>query len=165
VVREKNVLNDLGEILEYSDLTDTSATGGVDMTNILHVLSIGSADSSNAIHDALLERGHCRVSVATNYRELFAIPRQEVFEIAILHHITSPLEFRASSEYIRRTWPCAKILVICARAEVEVLDDPLYDDWIAASPSQDVLLGTIKRITAGGKRSGQRPEALGREGS
>jgi hypothetical protein len=140
------------------------STGGVGMTNILHVLSIGSADSCSAIRDALLERGHCRVSVATNYRELFAIPRRESFEIAILHHITSPLELRASSEYIRRTWPCAKILVICPRAEAQVLDDPLYDDWVAASPSQDVLLATIERITAGSENSGQRQDTLGREG-
>lgn len=134
------------------------------MTNILHVLSIGSADSCNAIRDALLERGHCRVSVATNYRELFAISRREVFEIAILHHITSPLEFRASSEYIRRTWPCAKILVICARAEAELLDDPLYDEWIATRPSRDALLAAIEQITSGSESSGQRQDTLGRTG-
>ncbi len=134
------------------------------MTNILHVLSIGSADSCNAIRDALLERGHCRVSVATNYRELFAIPRREVFEIAILHHITSPLECRASSEYIRRTWPCAKILVICARAEAELLDDPLYDECIATNPSRDALLAAIEQITAGSESSGRRQDRLGRMG-
>jgi hypothetical protein len=121
------------------------------MTKILHVLSIGSADPCNTIRDAFLQRGHCRLSVAANYRELFAIPKRESFEIAILHHVLSPLEFRTSSVYIRRTWPCAKILAVCAKAEV--LDDSLYDDWVASNPSQELLLTTVERLTAGSERS------------
>ena len=132
---------------------DTLIIEGASMTNILHAISIGSADPCNTIRDAFLQRGRCRLSVATNYRELFAIPRQESFEIAILHHVLSPLEFRRSSEYIRRTWPCAKILVVCAKAEV--LDDSLYDDWVASSPSQEMLLTTIERLTMGSGRRKQ----------
>jgi hypothetical protein len=80
---------------------------------------------------------------------LFDIPRQESFEIAIIHQELSLSEFRESCAYIRRTWPCAKILVICA--EAEVLDDPLYDDWVAPSHSPDVLLAIIERLAVCGE--------------
>jgi hypothetical protein len=80
----------------------------------------------------------------TRYEELFAIPKVERFEIAIVHQLRSRREFRASSEYIRRTWPSAKILVICTRPEA--LDAPLYDDSMAPGHSPDVLLATIQGL-------------------
>ncbi len=117
------------------------------MTDILRVLSVGSVDSGNAVRDALLQRGHCRLSAAANYLELFAISKQESFEIAILHHFRSAPEFHACCEYIRRTWPLTKILVMCAKDQV--LDDPLYDDWVPPGASEDTLLAAIQRLAAG----------------
>lgn len=113
---------------------------------ILHVLFVGSADSIDAIRDALLPRGHSHLTLATDYCDLLAIPMQESFEIAILHHMISEVEFRTFSEYIRRRWPYAKILVTCSSPEF--LDDPLYDDWIPPGYSPEVLLATIERLTA-----------------
>jgi DNA-binding response OmpR family regulator len=113
---------------------------------ILHVLCIGPADRCNIIGDTLRQRGRCRISIATSYRELFSIPKWESFEIVILHQMLSISDFCESSAHIRRTWPCAKILVICS--EADVLDDPLYDDWVAPSHSPDVLLAIIERLTA-----------------
>ena len=87
---------------------------------------------------------------------MFNISRGEIFEIVILHQMLSVSEFCDSSAYIRRTWPCAKILVICAKAEV--LDDPLYDDWVAPSHSPDLLMATIERLTdCGGRRRRRSP--------
>jgi hypothetical protein len=117
---------------------------------MLHVLFIGPSDQCNTIRDTFPQRASCRLSVATSYRELFDIPRQESFEIAIIHQMPSLREFCESSAFVRRTWPCAKILVICEDAEV--LDDPLYDDWVSPSHSPDVLLATIERLTVSGQR-------------
>lgn len=119
----------------------------VGMTNILHVLCVGSENSCNTIRDAVLVTGHCRLSTAKDCRDLFAVPKRESFEIAILHHSLSLRDFRDSSEYIRRTWPDAKILAICVNPEV--LDDPLYDDWIAPSRSLNALIATIERLSVG----------------
>lgn len=121
----------------------------------LRVLVIAPADRCNAIRDAFLDRGRCLLSLVTNYRDLFNTPRQQSFELAILHEMISLHDFRDSSAHIRRTWPCAKILVICA--EAEVLDDPSYDDWIAPSDPPDTLLETIERLIVGGEKSGGAP--------
>jgi hypothetical protein len=110
----------------------------------LHVLVIAPVEQLNAIRDAFLERGRCRLSVVASYCDLFKIPRQQSFEIAIVHEMLSVREFRDCSAHIRRTWPGAKILVICA--EAGVLDDPLYDDWITPAYSPDVLLATSERL-------------------
>jgi hypothetical protein len=118
------------------------------MKDILYALSIGSGISCDTIRDALLKRGHCHFSVATSYDELFAIPRQGKCDLAILHEMLPLPEFVASSEYIRRAWPGAKILVISENAEA--LDDPLYDDRVSPGHSTDELLTTIERLTARG---------------
>lgn len=117
-------------------------------SGILHVLLLGPADRCNAVRDVFLQRGRCRLSVVTSYCDLFSIPRQQSFELAIIHELLSLREFLDSSAHIRRTWPCAKILVICA--EAEVLDDPLYDDWIAPSHSSDALLATTEALVVWG---------------
>ncbi len=127
------------------------------MKETLNVLSIGAADPCNTVHDALFQRGHCRLSAAANYRELFAIPREENFEVAILHRIFSPPEFRASNEYIRRTWPCAKVLVICTKKEIP--DDPLYDEWLAPDPSQEILIASIERLAIESRSSKRRVQS------
>jgi len=110
----------------------------------LHVLVIAPTERCNAIRDAFRERGRCQLSTVTSYCDLFSIPRQQSFEIAIVHEMFSVREFRDSSARIRRTWPGAKILVMCAAAEV--LDDSLYDDWIAPTCSTDALLAASERL-------------------
>jgi DNA-binding NtrC family response regulator len=116
----------------------------------LRVLVIAPADRCNAIRDAFQQRGRCRLSAVTSYRDLFNIPRQESFELAILHEMLSIRDLRDSSAHIRRTWPGAKIVVICAQAEV--LDDPLYDERIAPSDPPDALLATIERLMVSGRK-------------
>lgn len=115
------------------------------------VLFVGSADPRNTARDALLQRGHCHLAVVADYPELFAIPKQQKFEIAILYHISSGLDFRDSSAYIRRTWPAAKVVVICRKEELP--DDPLYDEWIAPEPSPEMLVAAIERLAASSRKS------------
>lgn len=121
------------------------------MKETLSVLSIGTADPHNRVRDVLLQRGHCRLLVAADYRETSVIPKQHRPEIAILHDIASEHEIRSFSEYIRRTWPSAKILVICAANKVP--DDPLYDEWLAPNPSQERLFSTIEQLVALGRET------------
>jgi hypothetical protein len=87
---------------------------------------------------------HCRLSVATSVWELCAIPQEESFEIAILHHSLSRSDLHDASAYVRRRWPHAKILVISA--ETEALDDPLYDERMLPGLSQSVLLAIIDQL-------------------
>jgi hypothetical protein len=120
------------------------------MKAVLNVLSLGSADSNDMVRDALLQRHKCRLFVVTSVWELCAIPQhQDSFDIAILHHTLSRREVRDASEYIRRRWPRAKILVICADAEV--LEDPLYDEWAPPGLTSGILLARIKQLTGGRK--------------
>jgi hypothetical protein len=113
--------------------------------DILRVLFVGPVDRCIIIRNAFLQLGRCRVTAVTSYLGLFLdIPRKESFDLVMIQQMSSLHEFLDSSAYIRRTWPCAKILVICA--EAEVLDDPLYDDWVAPSHSLEVLLATIDRL-------------------
>jgi DNA-binding NtrC family response regulator len=119
------------------------------MTTTLHVLSIGSQDSCNTVRDVLLQRHNCRLSVVTSLWDMYAIPQQNHLDIAILHHTLSRLQIRDASEYIRRRWPRAKILVISA--EMDVPDDPLYDEWAPPGQSSGTLLAMIEQLTGGAK--------------
>jgi DNA-binding response OmpR family regulator len=99
------------------------------------------------VRDALLERRHARLTVATSFWELCAISQQETFDIAILHDALSLRDVRSASEYVRRRWPRAKILII--HAETEALDDPLYDARMLPGLSQSILLAIIDQLTGG----------------
>jgi hypothetical protein len=82
--------------------------------------------------------------------DLCAIPQQqESFDIAILHDTLTQCEVRKASEYTRRRWPRAKILVISV--EAEILDDPLYDEWMAPGLSPEFLLAMIAQLMGGRK--------------
>lgn len=122
---------------------------GAAMNDTLNVVSIGRVDLHNVVRDALLQRGYCHLFLGTDYRDLSAISGGHRPEVAILHDMGSSLEIRTSSEYIRRTWPSTKILLICAKAEIP--DDPLYDEWLAPSPSQEMLLMMIEQLAVEGR--------------
>lgn len=126
---------------------------GAAVIETLSVLSIGTADPHNQVRNVLLQRGHCQLSVAADSREILALPKQQRPEIAIIHDVASQHEIRSSSEHIRRTWPGAKILVICAAHLVP--DDPLYDEWLAPNPSQEKLFATIEQLVASGRSGNQ----------
>lgn len=114
------------------------------MKTILNVLSIGSQDSCNTVRDVLLQRRSCRLSVVTSLWDMYAIPQQNHLDIAILHHTLSRLDIQNASEYIRRRWPRAKILVISS--EMNVPDDPLYDERALPGQSPRTLLAMIEQL-------------------
>ena len=55
----------------------------------IHVLSVGQVDHSFVVHDALLEVPNSQLSIATDCRELWVIPKQEAIHLAILHNSLS----------------------------------------------------------------------------
>jgi hypothetical protein len=113
-------------------------------TTILRILAIGSANSLNAVRDGLLRRDGYRLTIATSNAELNAIAINEKYDVAILDQTLSHPELRNASEYIRRKWPNAKILVICA--EPESLGDPLYDERALPDLSANMLLAIIDAV-------------------
>jgi hypothetical protein len=116
------------------------------MKSNLHVISVGSADECNTVRDALLQRHHSRLSVVATPLDLGAIPKQESFDIAILHHTLSRRGARNASKYIRHRWPRAKILVIST--EEEILADPLYDERVLPGLPPEGLLTVIAQLTS-----------------
>ena len=120
------------------------------MTTTLHVLSIGSMESRDAVRDVLLLRCRCRLSAAESYRDLCSVPASECFDIAILHSLRSGNELRISLEYVRRNWPQTRILLVCANAEG--VDDPLYDERVPPGMSQDAFLSVIEQLAMDVKR-------------
>jgi hypothetical protein len=128
------------------------------MTTTLHVLSIGSTKSCNFIRDALLQRQKCHLSIVTGCRELYAISSDEQFDLAILHDTLSEHDLRDSAECIRRRWPNTKILLISTKSEI--VDDPLYDEWVRPNLSLESLLSTIEQLAISAKRK-KRPSFEG----
>lgn len=129
------------------------SSGQIPTSEKVHLLSIGSVDLWYALHDALTEERNSRTSVAgacrevwmiPDYRDLWVIPRQQIFHAAILHNTLSSLEVDEACRFIRRQWPSAKILVI--RACVDFLDDALYEDRIMPGASSDALLQSVDRL-------------------
>lgn len=117
-----------------------------------HVLSVGPMDRGSLVHDALLEVPDFRLSIATDYRELWVIPKQESIHVVILHSTFSSFELEDASRFIRQRWPQAKILIV--RCGEGFLDDALYDDRVAPPVSPKVLLSAMERLT--GERDGRR---------
>jgi len=117
------------------------------MAKAFHVLSVGPVERGCVIYDALLSGPNFRLTIATDYREVWKIADLESLQVVILHSTLSPLELEDTSRFIRRKWPHARILVI--RAGEEFLDDPLYDDHLAPAVAPEVLLTAIERLAGG----------------
>jgi len=146
LMRHRSLWYSTGRRLTTGD--QALVTGGTGMGAILHALLIGSVDSFNTVREALRKRYNCQISVGTGVWDLCAIPQQQKsFDIAILHDTLPQCEVRKASEYIRRRWPRTRILVISV--EAEVLDDPLYDEWMTPDRSPDFLFAMIEQLTGG----------------
>jgi hypothetical protein len=115
------------------------------MTESLHILSVGPASLCDVVRDALSGSWKCQLTVATDFRQLWLIPKHADVDAAILHCTLSPLELEDASRFIRRQWPSTRILVI--RAGSEFLDDAPYDDRVLPAVASQVLLPTIERLT------------------
>jgi hypothetical protein len=111
----------------------------------IHVLSVGPVGRGSIVHDVLLQVPNFLLSIATDYRELWVIPKQEAIHLVIFHNTLSTFELEESCRLIRQQWPHARILVVCRREGF--LDDELYDDRVAPNVSPEALHATIGRLT------------------
>ncbi len=128
----------------FKDLDGSTTTHLATWPKNTHVLSVGQVDDSFLVHDAMLGVPNSRLSIATDCRELWVIPKQELIHLVILHNSLSLFELEESCRFIRQQWPQAKILVV--RWGVGFLYDGLYDDRVGPTVTAEVLLTTIERL-------------------
>jgi len=121
------------------------------MISTLHVLSVGSQDQGILIRDVLLARSRCRLYVASSTWDLSVLLGSEEIDVAILHNTFSLPQMRVLTAYIRRRWPCAKVLLI-QRNELKA-DHSTYDERIAPGASAKALLTVIERLGGSAMRS------------
>lgn len=110
----------------------------------IHVLSVGPVDRGSMVHDVLLQVPNFRLSIATDYRELWVIPKQGAIHLVILHNTLSTFELEESCRFIRQQWPHVRILVV--RRGEGFLDDELYDDRVEPTVTPEILLTAIERL-------------------
>lgn len=114
------------------------------MRSTLHVLSVGSIEECNHVRDALLERQRCHLTAIHAPNGLYSVPREEHFDVAVLHASLSVVDMRDAGALIRRRWPAACILALARRTDD--LEDALYDEWSSPSLSRAALVGLLERI-------------------
>jgi hypothetical protein len=112
--------------------------------NRIHILSVGSLDHGNLVYDALIGRSDFRLSIATDYPELWAMPKQEVIDVAILHDSLSLIGLDDACRFIRRHWPLARILVL--RNGQDFLEDALFDSCMEPNTDPIMLLAVIEQL-------------------
>lgn len=117
------------------------------MITTLHLLSIGARESNELFRESLLSRADCRLLTAKGVWDLSAFLTAGKIDVAILHNTLSPGELRSCAVYIRRHWPCTRILLI--RARVEILDDPMYDERIMPGSSAELLFAIVQSLAGG----------------
>ena len=113
----------------------------------IHLLSVGSLERSYLLHDSVLLETGCRLSVITDYQDLWTISEEEVVHLAILQDSLSSFELEEASRFVRRHWPQAKILVI--HSGEDFLEDALYDDRVEPAVPAEDLLKRIEQILGG----------------
>jgi hypothetical protein len=115
------------------------------MNDILHMLSIGALDPRHLAYNIYLQQHRCAIVTAAGHRELCGSTRiSEPCRVAILHDTLHLRDLIESSQYIRRLWPDAKILIV--RSEVWCIDDHLYDDRITPGVNPEILLAAVDRL-------------------
>lgn len=113
-------------------------------TEATHVLSVGSVQRGCLVHEALHSRSNTHLSITPDWRRLWVLPKQENFHVVVLHNTLSGKELEEASQFIRRQWPQARILVI--RFGQEFLDDALYDERVTPAASTETLQAAIDRL-------------------
>jgi hypothetical protein len=123
-----------------------ASLGGVKMwgTKSTRVISVGPIERGCVVHEALRQRPDTHLSITPDYRRLWTIPKQERFQVVVLHNTLSERELEEISQFVRRQWPEARILVI--RYGEEFLDDALYDERLMPGANAEMLHAAIDRL-------------------
>lgn len=115
------------------------------MNGSLRVLSVGARHLQQQVGLALSQRFGCELSIANNYRELWAMPRDKYFQVAILDAGLAPFELEEACRFVRRYWPSARIILV--HPAMDLLEDDLYDERLLPEDISAILLATIERVT------------------
>lgn len=139
-------MNSLGKVTNdvYVNAVESLARTALRMPKAIHVLSVGPVAHGNMVYDLLLELPDFRLSIATDYSGLWAIPSQQSIDVVVLHNTFSSSELEDSCRFIRRRWPHAGILLV--HWGESFLEDALYDDRVVPDVAPEVLLSTIQRL-------------------
>jgi hypothetical protein len=142
-------MNSLHEVVKNDDGNAVASLARTDALRekVIHVLSLGPVGRGNLVHDALFELPSFRLSIVRDYRELWMIPKQKSIHVVILHNTISAPELEDAGRFIRRRWPHARILLVCAGPGL--INDALYDDRVAPTVAPEVLLKAIERLIGG----------------
>lgn len=119
------------------------------MKSSLRILSIGVAEPMHVASDIFLRQHRCELTAA-DYRELYALPTEETWEVAVLYHSLSQNEIRESAHFIRRQWPKARILIV--HSGTPCMDDALYDDRVVPGVNPEELLAVVDRLAGSRER-------------
>ena len=114
--------------------------------NRIYILSVGSLDHGNPAHHALIRNPGFTLSIATDYPELWAIPKHEVIDIAILHNSLSSIRIEDACRFIRGRWPLTRILVL--RNVQAFLEQALFDTCMEPNIDPTILLAVIQQLHA-----------------
>ena len=111
--------------------------------NSVHVLSIGTMGCGSVVHDALIDGPHFHLTIATELRKLWLVPKQESMQLVILHHTLSESEMEDARWFVHEWWPHARIMVIRPHAGLFHLS--LFEEHAAHCAPTEALFGTIER--------------------
>ena len=155
----------MSRLSDFAKSTEETAIGFLDgrhirMPKAIHVLFLGPMDFGSKVHDVLLDGPNSRLFIAPDYRELWAIPKPDSIQVAILHDTLSSFELEDACRFIRRRWPHARILVL--RSGEGFLEDALYDERVALTAAPEVLRAAIERLA--GEWQGARITEKGQNG-
>jgi hypothetical protein len=92
-----NVSKDIGEnAIKTLDREHTR------VAKTIHVLFVGPVDCGSMVHDALLDRSNFRLTITTDYRELWGASTQESIQVAT-HR--DRIRVLSSLSYMHSVWP------------------------------------------------------------
>jgi len=86
-----------------------------------------------------------RIETASSPREVFRLQTSTDPEMVVLTDALGRDQLSSVAEYARRRWPKARILVIGKAAEA--LEDPLYDEAVAADFAPADLWNAVQRCS------------------
>jgi len=93
----------------------------------------------------LLSKSNYIVAPAGSYREIFGLRSEIGFRLAVLSDTLGELALRAATEFIRRQWPSACVLIL-GNAQA-ALEDYLYDEAVNHRIQSTELLDTLARLS------------------
>jgi hypothetical protein len=94
----------------------------------------------------LLSGGSASVLTACACVEVCRLPPEDKPQIAVLSERLGSFQLLAVAEYVRHRWPRARIFVV-GRAAL-FLEDPLYDEAVAAGTGNLEFLAAIEKCCA-----------------